>query len=408
MAPGPDGRLYVSIPREGGADGGDVIALLDNTGTPSPGWPLRLLSVYGCDLLLPVADASVRVVCDAWSTDDPGEELRRVFAFDANGQSLPGWPVDIGDGFTGRMIGEDLTTFERTTVGDGDPRPELWRMLVVRADGTIQRGVDLPLPGGCGFDVGPDGTGWCTAQRDYDTSVKTDVAAFGLDGPRAGWPVTFDSNASSLAFDATGLAYMVVGAAAEKPNRTVVLDRDGLIPSAGSGDLAISPTTLAHPDLEGPLAAPTVADDGTAFIVGTEGGRTTVTGISPAGQPLVGWPYRSTLGMQRWPCEEGETPCGSRLAARAIGSDNVLYLLHSAASRSTGGSIVAIRSDGRVRAGWPVGLRRAGSMFWSMAVNPSGGVWALAIEPEKAGYSATILAIAEDSTVRYSATIVQP
>ena len=43
-----------------------------------------------------------------------------------------------------------------------------------------------------------------------------------------------------------------------------------------------------------------------------------------------------------------------------------------------------------------------------MAVNLSGGVWALAIEPEKTGYSATILSIADDSTVRYAATIVQP
>lgn len=70
--------------------------------------------------------------------------------------------------------------------------------------------------------------------------------------------------------------------------------------------------------------------------------------------------------------------------------------------------MVAIEPNGRVRSGWPVGLRRAGSMFWSIAVGPDGRVWALAVEPETRGYSATILAIAHDSTVVYATTVVEP
>ena len=46
-------------------------------------------------------------------------------------------------------------------------------------------------------------------------------------------------------------------------------------------------------------------------------------------------------------------------------------------------------------------------MFWSMAVGP-GGVWALAIEPEKKGYSASIVSIAPDSTVRWTTPVVEP
>ena len=92
----------------------------------------------------------------------------------------------------------------------------------------------------------------------------------------------------------------------------------------------------------------------------------------------------------------------------AVGDNGVLYVIHAPASRSTGGSLVAIDSNTHVKSGWPVGLKRAGSMFWSVAAAPDGGAWALAIEPESHGASATILSIAADSAVRWSTTIVQP
>jgi len=40
--------------------------------------------------------------------------------------------------------------------------------------------------------------------------------------------------------------------------------------------------------------------------------------------------------------------------------------------------------------------------------NPAGGAWALAIEPERKAASATILSIADDSTVQWSTTILEP
>jgi hypothetical protein len=107
-------------------------------------------------------------------------------------------------------------------------------------------------------------------------------------------------------------------------------------------------------------------------------------------------------------CGNGDTGCGQNRTVPAVDSNDVLYLLYAAAGSSTGGSMVAIGSDGRVRDGWPVGLRRAGSMFWSMAVAPYGLAWALAIEPEKQGYSATVLQIADDSRVLSTTTIVEP
>lgn len=54
-------------------------------------------------------------------------------------------------------------------------------------------------------------------------------------------------------------------------------------------------------------------------------------------------------------------------------------------------------------------LSRPGSEFWSVVVGADGTTYALAIEPEAGGASsATILAIAPDSTVIYATTIVDP
>ena len=75
---------------------GSVLALLDGNGRPRPGWPIVVAQSTFCGLLLPVADGSVRVVCDA--TDVPQSDIEggrdwRAFAFDPSGRSLAGWPV---------------------------------------------------------------------------------------------------------------------------------------------------------------------------------------------------------------------------------------------------------------------------------------------------------------------------
>ncbi len=74
-----------------------------------------------------------------------------------------------------------------------------------------------------------------------------------------------------------------------------------------------------------------------------------------------------------------------------------------------GGSLIAVGPDGRERAGWPVALTRPGAEFWNVAVGSDGTVFALVIEPEaREAYSASILAIAPDSTVLYTTTIIEP
>jgi hypothetical protein len=417
MAPGPEGGVYVSVPAKAGIrGGGSVVALLDKGGQPRAGWPIRLSGVDSCDLLLAASDGSVRVVCFVPNQEEGlNGAVRRAFAFDSGGLALPGWPVDVGDAFTGRVIGTDLTMVERPYYGDvveeGTPE-DIVNLVVIRAGGRVEQGSEVSFAECCQstWAVGPNGIAYGTYRRDFETkdSVKTDVIAFDLAGVQPGWPVTIDGNTSDTAFDARGLAYLVVGWPTERPARTVVLDGGGKVHASGSADQAIVSTATwngAGDDYPGP---PTVAADGSAFILSTEGGRTTILALDPNGQPRTGWPYRSSLGMQ-WTgfCGTGDTGCGQSRTMPAVGQANVLYLLQ-AASTSGGGSIVAIGTDGRVRAGWPVGLKRAGSAFWSVVVNPAGGVWALAIEPETPGHSATILSIANDSTVRFATTVVEP
>lgn len=107
LAPGPDGTLFVAIPRLGGS----VLASLDRTGRPRPGWPIKIENTSACEHLLPVGDGSIRVVCDATDVSQPDNDLPdvRAFAFDTTGQLMAGWPVTFRPAMAARMIGDDLT-----------------------------------------------------------------------------------------------------------------------------------------------------------------------------------------------------------------------------------------------------------------------------------------------------------
>ena len=123
-----------------------------------------------------------------------------------------------------------------------------------------------------------------------------------------------------------------------------------------------------------------------------------------------GWPFEPAAALERpdpWRGTEGIS-CPAQ-ARPAVASDGTLYLPLQARNPTVGGSIVAVGGDGRVRAGWPVELRRPGAEFWAVSVGPDGTAYALAIEPEGGGASsATVVAIAPDSTVRYAVTIAEP
>jgi hypothetical protein len=349
------------------------------------------------------------------------------------------------------MIGEEL----RILTGDvvpPDAAQEVW-ITSLGVDGIPHRGVRAAIAGfagrsgdyrtGSGFGewaIGPDGVAYGTFQAFADGSTpkeayakaKSALFAVGSGGIAAGFPIAIAGWASRPAFDAAGRVHLVVGSIHEPPTRMLVFDTAGQAATGGSGALDVAAPADAVLLVPGPvpvsghLAPPLVGPDGTRFVVGgaAASGPVSAMGspafwrsgaiiaIGPSGQPFAaGWPYRSDAGAQENSCR-CTAPGGPSFAAPAIGPGNVLYLLQSGRTSATGpsggGSIVAIGPDGRVRPGWPRTLKRAGSGFWSVVVGSDGTAFALAIEPESAGYSATVLAIAPDNTVRYATTIVEP
>lgn len=417
LAPGPDGGLYISIPKPDSNE--TVLALLDRNGGLREGWPIIPDGAAGCGELLVAAGGSVRLICDQVRTPQApeiGDPDVLALAFGPDGQSLAGWPVEIPCCFSGRVIGEDLTVLRRHWIDDDVNTGEVAgtaSVVTVAADGSVRTGAEVPFVETCCGDewgIGPDGVAYLTVHRGLDTPfVTTELIAIGMEGVRAGWPIDIEANASGPAFSLDGRVYFVLGSPASAPAKTFVLERDGRPVQAGSDDLGIVSTPAWNGAGGFYPGLPIVADDGTAFIISTRDG-TEVVALNPAGGTMSGWPYRNDAGLE-WTggCGSGDVGCGQYRTEPAVGPGNVLYMIHAQAARSAGGSLVAISPDGRIREGWPVALKREGSEFWSVVVAPDGTAYTLAIEPEAGGaHSATVLGIAPDSTVLYRTTIVEP
>ena len=160
--------------------------------------------------------------------------------------------------------------------------------------------------------------------------------------------------------------------------------------------------------MAGTPPAPVVAGDGTTFLWSDV--DPDVFALDASLAVRAGWPYRPPSAIEHpnpWRgidglnCPQPAIPAG--------GPDGTLYLTLQARNRDVGGSVIAVGRDARIRRGWPVELKRSGSEFWSVVVGPDGTAYALAIEPESGGRSsASVLAIAPDSTVVYATTIIDP
>jgi hypothetical protein len=376
VAPGPGGTLFVSIPRLDGS----VLALLDSSGRPRPGWPITVTASTECGLLLPVDDGSVRVVCTMENPD--GNQFAPVgaFAFDPSGMLLRGWPVAIeGDtfSFSGRMVGDRLTLFTRRSLGDvvepGKPTSD-GGLVTVAADGGLVSGTRVPDLAGSGT-VGPDGF------------------------------------ASGPAFGPGGRVAVVVGSPTKGTSQVLVFDPGGNAVQGRSAAIPIVTvdenwgTTGGCPPWPEP---PLIAQDGTMFIFSQA--ESAVFGLDSSLKVMPGWPFEPATALvlrdERYVKEDAYCPS---IAIPAVGPDSTLSLPLQARDATVGGSLVAAGPDGKVRPGWPVELTRPGAEFWSVAVGSDGTTYALAIEPESSSTSsASILAIAPDSTVLYTTTIVEP
>jgi hypothetical protein len=186
------------------------------------------------------------------------------------------------------------------------------------------------------------------------------------------------------------------------------MDRNGLILPSSAADLPIGLTSPWSGAGYSYAAAPIVGAGGTTFIVSDPDG-TAVLAVDGAGSRLPGWPYRSSAGLEdAGRCNDADTGCGVFRVAPVVDGSDVLYVAQSATSSSAGGRLIALTDRGQVVDGWPVGLTRPGAYFYSILPASGGGLWALAREPEGNGSSATVLSIAEDSTVRWTTTVVEP
>jgi hypothetical protein len=292
----------------------------------------------------------------------------------------------------------------------GDPGD--LRLIAVAPDGALRTGSRRDTPHSSVQDwnpqLGPDGTGYLLAYPNAATG-DTEITAFDMGGSRAGWLARVKGRPSGLAFGPDGRIYVTEALEDQRASRTLVLGPDGRSLPIGSDVLPVAATGAyrgAGP-FDGP-PPPVVAGDGTSFLVSEEGG-TTVYGLDATGQALAGWPYRDTVGLQWSHVPPGDTGTPSWRSDPAVGPGDVLYLLHRPRGATVGGSIVAVGPDGRVRPGWPVELKRPGAELWSVVVGSDGTVYALAIEPESNGSSsASVLAIAPDSTVLWTTTIIDP
>ncbi len=81
----------------------------------------RSIGATPCGQLHPVSDGSVRVVCTLIALNGDMLSPTGVFAFDANGRLLPGWPIALdGSTLAARMVGDELTMFASWPLVDLD------------------------------------------------------------------------------------------------------------------------------------------------------------------------------------------------------------------------------------------------------------------------------------------------
>jgi outer membrane protein assembly factor BamB len=357
------------------------LALLDHSGIPQAGWPVVLADTISCQFLLPVADGSVRVVC---TLENPGNLYNPMgaLAFDSKGAMLAGWPADLGCCITdGRLVGDELVLLQSSPTSDvpvpaGQP-VAIEQVLTVATDGSIRGGTGVPV-----FAGEPDG-------------VADDIAlASGFD----------DGIESGPALRPDGRIVITVGSYEQGATRVVVFDADRKAVLARSAELPMAsvekPSDLDVCVVRTP-SPPIVAADGTVFVFSELDPR--VFALDPSLEVKGGWPYRPATPLVR---DSFDASCDPR-GIPAVGPDSTLYLPLEASDATAGGSLVAVGPDGRVRPGWPVELSRPGAEFWSVVVGSDGTVYALAVEPRPSnGFSASILAIAPDSTVLWTTTII--
>ena len=422
MTPTRDGHLFVEVPSR--SSGSTVLTRLDSKGRSTPGWPVTLAGATFCDAPMSLDDGSVRIVCTLQAPgviERPGDEhfttagrdSGRAFAFDASGATLPGWPVEIDAPVVpSRLIGDSLRVLAPvvTDVEDAENPPE-WFLREIDAAGATTNGAVMPRPGPCCaiVTIGPDGAAYAVTpgSPSEDTSQ---VTAFDMKGTAPRFPVAVVGVASGVAFDSDGNIWVLSAFPADRTSRVIAVFDTGSAPLSfaaadpQSGDTGGCESTIPVPPLIGP------GRNGMIVVYSDVDGN--IFAVDRTLETAKGWPFSlpdPLVHPRPGPESEHEAGYCPGPLAPSIGPDGTVYLALESHTSSVGGSLIAVGPDGLVRAGWPVGLKRPGAEFWSVAVGVDGTVYTIAYEPAAGGKStATLLAIAPDSTILYRTTIIAP
>jgi hypothetical protein len=345
--------------------------------------------------------------------DDPGDGSTgyRAYAFQNDGSSMPGWPLQIGPGIADRPIVLDgQLIIVRNGPSQSVASSTAYWIEVIDPDGSVTVGRQFDPPSGQpesgGVQLSPRGIGF---HMGY-TAKGTEITAFGLEGVRKGWPIRLDGFWSAPALDIAGRLY-VASEPARSVTRILGFESDG---RTSAGDFRIPAVAATSWQGAGPGDPALVTSlEGGVFVLARVDGRATVFGFDRSGVPLPGWPYSADGDLAtQGTCSGPDTGCGVWLVEPGFDPGPeleprpVFYLPVAARDSASGGVLTAIGVNGRVRSGWPVTLQQAGAVFWSVVVGVRGYVFAVAIEPEPSGSSSTVLSIGAGGTVRYRATVV--
>ena len=407
VAPARDDRLWVAFTLRNDT----VLALLDGSGVPLRGWPVVMPNATDC-LPLAAPDGSVRLACfyttatGECSDGFCGED--RLFAFDATGDPLPGFPVSFPFGFASgidrqaaRMVGEAvvLTEFEGSDDENSGVPNQRW-IAEIRSNGNVVLGVRVPSPEKCCV-LGPDGAAYGSSVVDEDgLALRTELVAFDAHGMRPGWPIIVEgTSASHPSFGPNG--QLVYSSWIDAGSRIARFNPDGSI-AAPSFDLPFSLEWA--PDADGPLAP--LADEGGRFWVVADGA---ILGFDGENVALPGFPYQAETGLLvRGECAPRETGCQPWVEPPLLAPGSRIYALENAPEKK-GERITVINRDGTIRSGWPKTLQRAGAAWESVTIGENRLAYAIAIEPEPNSESSiSILAFAPNGTREWIRTIVEP
>jgi hypothetical protein len=406
MVAGPDGGVYAAV-RDGRST---VVGLFAPGGIVQPGWPVHVAATY-CISIHAAPDGSVRLACSPPEdgSEGLGPPVMRIFAIDRQGHPMRGWPVDIENGAVAGMQGDAVAVTVSAYFGEGgeDGDTEPIGLAEIRADGQVRMGRGGPEDTCCDDNttaIGPASAYLVNRTGDLVDTASSELIAFGLEGVQ--WRASIDGTASDPAFDAEGNAYLSAWMPGRSTSRMFVFGPDGHRLPFNADTLAMRPTNGSAPAGPEHPVAPSVSSDGSSFVV-EEANDATILALDAAGTHKRGWPVSWASGLEHAGDCGQDTGCGLPTVMPAIGQDGTLYVALNTTSETAGGSLTALSPAGKVRAGWPVGLKLRGAQFWKVVAASDGGIWTLAAEPDKDGYDATLLSVAPDSTIRGKVTLVE-